>query len=109
MRALLMEHLSSCGYRVHDAAGIGAAMAQLGAGRPDLVICDLSVPDGTGLHVLRMLRSRGGPQPKLVLITALGDRSSLAEALGGQGSAYLTTPFKMSSLRETVRDALAAS
>jgi two-component system, NarL family, nitrate/nitrite response regulator NarL len=54
--------------------------------QPDIVLLDLQMPEGTGMDVLRRLRSNGSA-PKIVILTAGIDDSSLMEAraLGVQG------------------------
>jgi two-component system nitrate/nitrite response regulator NarL len=46
---------------------------------PDILLLDLQMPDGTGMDVLRQLRSKGGG-PRVVILTAAIDDSSLLEA-----------------------------
>jgi two-component system nitrate/nitrite response regulator NarP len=53
---------------------------------PDVVMLDLQMPDGTGMDVVRKLRSAGDPR-RLIILTAGIDDPSLVEAraLGVQG------------------------
>lgn len=54
--------------------------------RPDILLLDLSMPRGSGMEVVRKLRSNGAG-PQIVLLTAAIDDSSLIEAgtLGVKG------------------------
>lgn len=46
---------------------------------PDVLLLDLQMPEGTGMEVLRKLRS-AGPSPRIVILTAGIDDGSLMEA-----------------------------
>jgi two-component system nitrate/nitrite response regulator NarP len=47
--------------------------------KPDILLLDLQMPEGTGMDVLRKLRSDGA-SPKIVILTAGVDDASLMEA-----------------------------
>src|SRR5215213_3814438 len=47
--------------------------------KPDILLLDLQMPGGTGMDVLRRLRSNGG-KTRIVLLTAAIDDGSLLEA-----------------------------
>jgi two-component system nitrate/nitrite response regulator NarP len=54
--------------------------------QPDVLLLDLSMPHGSGMEVIRALHSNGG-SPRIVILTAAIDDSSLIEAgaLGVKG------------------------
>ena len=56
-----------------------AALAQVQRIKPDLLLLDVNMPDGSGLEVLRRLREWGGA-PAVVLLTAGMDDSQLLDA-----------------------------
>ena len=55
------------------------ALARMEEVRPDAVVLDLQMPGGSGMDVLRK-SSRDGKRPKIILLTAGIDDSSLMEA-----------------------------
>ena len=65
LRINLEEH----GYNVHVAHTIADGLARLRQARPDLVILDLSLPDGDGLDLMRRLRA-GGDATLILVLTA---------------------------------------
>lgn len=83
------DHLEQCrplvrllqmnGHGVACADGGGAALAQLAAGAlPDLVVCDVMMPDMDGADVLRRIRSEPRMQHlPVVMYTAVGDGAYL--------------------------------
>lgn len=67
-------------YELVGRARSGAdALAQVQRHRPDLLLLDVNMPDGTGLDVLRQLRD-SGRAPAVVLLTAGMDNAQLLKA-----------------------------
>ena len=64
-----------------SAANASSAIDAVDASDPDLVILDIAMPGGSGLDVLRRLRSGGGDSRPVVILTAGIDDFALAEAL----------------------------
>ncbi|MEA3210735.1 MAG: hypothetical protein QOE70_3792 [Chthoniobacter sp.] len=59
---------------VVEAGDYAAALEALRAGRPDVVILDVQLPDGSGLEVLRDLR-KGGAPIGVIIFSNLATRS----------------------------------
>jgi two-component system nitrate/nitrite response regulator NarP len=57
----------------------GEAVKQISRDKPDLVLLDVNLPDGSGLDVLRRL-ARSRPAPKVILLTAGMDDAQLLSA-----------------------------
>lgn len=97
---LLRPHLEQLGYRVSLAKNLAEARAALTdrASRPDALLLDLHLPDGSGLDLLRELR-RGATTRTLpvMVLTAEGEERVLSEA-EDLGAALLTKPFSPSKL-----------
>lgn len=86
---------------VGEAATARAAVEMIDATKPDLVLLDISLPEGTGIEVL----SRIAHVPHVVFTTAFRDYAIEAFALGAVD--YLLKPFGIDRLRaalERVRD-----
>ena len=66
-----------------DVVGMAAtgeeALAEVAVLAPDILLLDLQMPGEGGMEVLRKVRSNG-PKPKVILLTAAIDDSSLMEA-----------------------------
>ncbi|HEV8265243.1 MAG TPA: response regulator [Gemmatimonadales bacterium] len=99
---VLRPYLEQLGYRVSFARSLAEARAVLGTARPDGLLLDLHLPDGSGLDFLRDLRATGGMQrlPVLVL-TAEGEERVLREARR-LGAALVTKPFSPTKLSQRV-------
>ncbi|MCC5935609.1 MAG: sigma-54-dependent Fis family transcriptional regulator, partial [Balneolales bacterium] len=68
---------------------------------PDLVLLDLRMPRKDGLQVLRELRASGNDVP-VVMLTAYGALESAIEATRLGADAYMTKPFDLQYVGETV-------
>lgn len=76
--------LEVCG----EAASIAEALRLVDAERPDLAIIDLSLPDGSGLELLKQIKARSLPTKMLVL--SMSEESFFAErALRAGASGFL--------------------
>lgn len=60
---------------------VSEATAQLAKLKPDLLLLDVNLPDGSGLDVLKRL-SRARSKPKVILLTAGMDEAQLLSAAG---------------------------
>jgi CheY-like chemotaxis protein len=100
---MLSEVLSIMGYSVKHAATGEDALDDVMTFEPDAVLLDLVLPGMTGGEVLDVLRQRH-PHVRVVIIT--GNREQLTGVLGRGAVAYLTKPFSVQSVQETLRVAL---
>ena len=91
---LLSMGFTLCGWEVvvaHD----GATAVELGtAGRPDLAILDVMLPDMDGLDVLERLRAHWSEMPAMFL-TAKDATEDRVAGLAAGGDDYVTKPFSM--------------
>lgn len=97
---LLRPRLEDRGYRVRLARNLAQARATLDAegGTPDALLLDLRLPDGSGLDLLRELRSRPATANlPVIVLTAEGDDEVLRD-VRALGARLLTKPFSPSKL-----------
>lgn len=82
-----------------------AALDALGTARPEMLILDNSMPERTGLDVLRTLRSRGDNRPVVLLTGSINDQiSKEAMQLGVNGIVIKSTaPRDLLTCLETVK------
>ena len=81
IQAAVEAMLRGSDYHLVAKAGSGAeALDAIGEHNPEIVVLDVQMPDGTGLDVLRKLRSDGDDR-SIVLLTASIDEAGFAEAL----------------------------
>ncbi|HET7315856.1 MAG TPA: response regulator transcription factor [Sphingomicrobium sp.] len=81
IQAAVEALLRGSDYQLVARAGSGSeALRAVKETDPEIVILDVQMPDGSGLDVLRKLRS-GGDDMRVVLLTASIDDAGFAEAL----------------------------
>ena len=99
---LVQRALQRDGHAVRSATSLAAARAALAVGRPDVLVLDLDLPDGSGLELCRELRAAGQAVPVLIL-TASGQVTARVEGLDSGADDYLVKPFAVAELRARVR------
>jgi two-component system KDP operon response regulator KdpE len=100
----LQTTLRAAGYEVCAAETAEEALATAALERPDAVILDLVLPDGSGTDVCRELR-RWSDAPVIVL-SAVGEESAKIAALDGGADDYVTKPFGVDELLARLRAAM---
>src|SRR3712207_8415500 len=91
LRQDIAEELIAAGYHVLQAGDGAAALQMLGQTRPDLVLCDITLPRMSGLELLKHVRASRPDLADLpfVFLTALaGPRDLIAGQTAG-GRQYL--------------------
>ena len=91
-RDVLCEILAKKGHTVRSGGTAAEALLQLEKGNFDLMICDLRLPDMSGLDLLRKCRETT-PQMHFIMISAYGDIETAVEAVKLGADDYLTKPF----------------
>lgn len=106
-RAVLVRELGSRGYRTQEAVDGRSAIERWQAGRPDVVLLDLGLPDIDGLDVIRHIR-REAMTPIVILSGRFAEREKV-EALDRGADDYVTKPFGLDELHARLRVALRRS
>ena len=104
IRRFLSNVLTAHGAEILEAVRGSEALAAAAAGRPDLVILDLGLPDMDGLEVLKRLRE-WSDVPVIVLSVREGEEDKIA-ALDAGAVDYVTKPFGTGELLARMRAAL---
>lgn len=101
LQAALRQMLSRAGLDVTGAGDRAEALSTAAAASPDVVVLDLSLPDGDGIEVLAELRT-WSDVPVLVLTGATDPRRMLAAFEAGADD-YLRKPFGPDELLARLR------
>ncbi|WP_329439987.1 response regulator transcription factor [Streptomyces sp. NBC_01426] len=102
VRAAVQDGLAVEGYEVRGAADGLAALSEVAAWEPDVLVLDVMMPVLDGLGVCRQLRAMGDRTPVLVL-TALDSVSERVDGLDAGADDYLVKPFALDELVARVR------
>jgi signal transduction histidine kinase/ActR/RegA family two-component response regulator len=105
-RLVLSRLLNSIGHVVTTADSATEAVRIIGEDGGDtfdLLVSDLSLPDGTGLEVVRALRGRRRGQPvKAVALSGFGMAEDVRKSLDAGFDRHLTKPVSLDALLEAV-------
>ncbi len=93
------------GWRVETAANLAEARVCLQKNEPDLILCDLMVPDGSGIELLREAKEKNS-SIAVIMITAHTSTKSAVEALKAGAFDYIAKPFDIDELKIIVRKAV---
>jgi two-component system KDP operon response regulator KdpE len=100
-RRQLAAYLRSHGYRVIEAADAATASAAWLAGRPDLIVLDLGLPDRDGQTLI--VRWRREATTPILVISARDREAEKVTALDRGADDYVTKPFSPAELLARVR------
>lgn len=95
------------GFDVMVASDGDAALAQIAAHLPDLVLLDVMMPKKSGFEVCQQIRATPQWQHiKVIMLTAKGRDTELAKGLAMGADAYVTKPFSTKELVAQVKSML---
>jgi len=104
IRRFVRTALESESWIVFEAETLKKGLTEAGTRKPDLVIVDLGLPDGSGVDLIRELR--GWSQMPIIVLSARAGETDKIEALDAGADDYLTKPFGVGELLARVRAAL---
>ena len=94
------------GYDVATARSVEEARKSLERSTFDLVLCDILMPDGNGLDLLREIKSQNGAAPQVIMMTAYTSTKSAIEAMKLGAVDYVSKPFDVDELKIVAQKAL---
>lgn len=108
LRTDIAEELSAAGYAVVQAANGREALARLDTVRPDLILCDITMPELNGYEFMAKVRSERGDLAEVpfVFLTALADRAEMLNGKNAGADDYLVKPVDYDDLLATIRSRL---
>lgn len=83
------------------AAGFEAALRE----RPDVILLDLELPDGTGFDLMRRLRAEG-VDSAVIVVTANASIATAVEAMRQGATDFVVKPYAKARLTVTLQNAL---
>ena len=89
LRKLLSRIISLEGFTVDQAGTLKAAWAQLAQKEPDIVLCDVKLPDGDGVRFVKELKEKY-PLVEIILLTAFGNIPDGVQAIKNGAFDYIT-------------------
>ena len=106
MRLMLSRIFEKAGYEIVGEAGDGIeAVEKYKEIRPDLVMMDITMPEMSGIDAVKEI-IRFDPEARIIMCTAMGQRTLVLEAIAAGARNYIVKPFTPSKVLEAVREAL---
>jgi DNA-binding NarL/FixJ family response regulator len=87
---------------VAEAGSVAEAVRRGELVRPDVLLVDLQLPDGTGIDIISTLREKL-PDARSVVLTSFDDDDALASALNAGAKAYLLKTVRGAEIAEVVK------
>lgn len=100
--------LKAHGVEVLTCSSLRLALESFPMFNPDLVVCDLRLPDGSGMELMKKWHLERPDMP-FILITAHGAVESAIDALRFGAFDYLQKPFNLKTLTATINRAAEVS
>lgn len=99
----LKYSLKKNGFEVEIVRTVAAALNIVDSiGKYDLIILDVTLPDGTGFDVCEAVRKQGQQVP-IIFLTASDEEVNIIRGLDSGGDDYITKPFRLGELCSRIR------
>ncbi len=99
----LQYSLNKNGFQVDVVRTVKEAKEHLAEiGKYDLLILDVTLPDGTGFDICEWVRKRDNMMP-IIFLTASDEEVNIIRGLDCGGDDYVTKPFKLGELCSRIR------
>ncbi len=89
IRKLLAKMMELEGYEVFQAEDFHTGMSQLKKNHPQVVLCDVFLPDGNGVELLPKMKECA-PDSEIVMLTAHGNIEDGVKAIKNGAFDYIT-------------------
>ncbi|MGB5296924.1 MAG: sigma-54 dependent transcriptional regulator [Thermoanaerobaculia bacterium] len=99
---LLLEEI---GYQVTTASSVEEGRTQIRESGFDLVLCDIIMPDGNGLDLLREIKQQDS-RISVIMMTAYTSTKTAIEAMRRGAYDYVSKPFDVEELKVVMQKAL---
>jgi two-component system response regulator AtoC len=101
---MLSKFFRARGFETHTALSLREGIERYREVRPAFVICDVHLPDGTGLDLLKQIRDLD-PEAYVVMITAYDDMDTTVAAIKRGAFDYIHKPFEPQELEIVINKA----
>ena len=98
---------ASADFRLHDDVDtVAEGLMALRGAHIDLLVCDIGLPDGSGLDVIREAAA-SQPDCAILVVTVFGDEEHVVRAIEAGAGGYLLKDSTSAELLDAARDLLA--
>ena len=105
LRKNIAEELEDAGYDVCQAGDGQEGLEMILNHKPDLVLCDITMPRKNGYELLKEVREKYMlfAEMPFIFLSALADKERILAGLKTGADAYLTKPINFEMLLQTVQ------
>ncbi|MCU1343921.1 MAG: response regulator receiver protein [Acidimicrobiia bacterium] len=108
LRGLVLHRVKRAGYLAQGVETAASALQFFATKQcPDLVVLDVTLPDGSGLDLLQQIRGHCGAEIPAIFLSARMGPDDIAAGVS-LGSVYLTKPFVATALLNAISASLEA-
>jgi len=97
LRQILVSIVTRAGYTADTATCVREASAKLVRGDVDVALCDIRMPDGDGVELVRNMRATG-IDTQFIMVTAFASMETAVEALRAGATDYMVKPVNNEDL-----------
>lgn len=106
LRILVSDQLANRGFNVETADDGDTALEILEKKQFDMILLDIRMPRMNGIEVLKMIRKRKIAS-RVIVLTAVSDLAVAIEAVKNGANDYLTKPYELNTLVDSINRVLA--
>jgi PAS domain S-box-containing protein len=96
----LVRLLQNRGYNIESAPDVATGLEAFAKGKFDLILCDLGLPDGTGIELIEKVRTTH--KTPAIALTGFGMQQDVDRAQRAGFDAHLTKPVNLQKLEATI-------
>lgn len=97
IRQIMSAAVAKAGHSVDSAASVREATMKLVRGDVDVALCDIKLPDGNGVDLVRSLKG-SGIDTHFIMVTAFASMETAVEALRAGATDYIVKPVRSEEL-----------
>ena len=101
----LANYLRACGHEVEGARSLALALEGLPRMEPDVLICDIGLPDGDGWQLMEAVKTQVARLPFGIAMSGYGMQSDIDRSLAAGFRHHLVKPFLPNDLDAILREA----
>lgn len=102
MRMMLKRQLIEDGHEIAGEAGDGKQAVQMYLQlRPDVTTMDITMPGMDGIQAVKHIHEED-PLARIIMVTALGQRAIITDALKAGASDFIIKPFEPQQVKATI-------
>ncbi len=106
MRMMLRDILEKNDYEIVGEAKNGFEAEKLfNQFKPDIVTMDISMPECDGIEAVKLIKANS-PQANIVMISALGQKEQVLEAIKAGAKDFIVKPFEETNVISTIKRVL---